>query len=297
LSCLFAQGTLEHPFIEKRDLKSATCLTCHPAKKAAKFVHTAVGRGCENCHQAASENNKTTVTLVAEGGDLCARCHVPNGDPVLHEPYQAGRCLVCHDPHTGSYAGQIRTQVNVLCLGCHGTGQSGVKVNPDENFVELPGRQTVSLQEYGRAPKIDAGHSESNFPHSASGPIRVKEPLKLGAETTCLSCHDPHSSQAQHLLRRAAEPQGNVKAYKSTGKSEDPQVQEFLLSNSIRKRTIVQIGALCCKTQRSAGIEIETSRKAQKLNAFQRTQRTNLSYVWQSHCGLYPARRVSKQCS
>jgi predicted CXXCH cytochrome family protein len=208
LSRIFAQGTLDHPFIETKDLKSDTCLTCHATKKAAKFVHTAVGMGCENCHQAASKNNETTITLVADGGDLCARCHAATNGRVLHQPYQAGRCLICHDPHSGGYSGQIRAQVNVLCLGCYGTAQPDVKVNKYNKLAILPGGQTVSLEEYGRARKIDGRHSESHRSQNALGPVAVKAPGQSGTETTCLSCHDPHTSQAQHLLRSAVDTLG-----------------------------------------------------------------------------------------
>ena len=71
---LRAQTVTEHPYIEPKDIKSETCLGCHPDKKEGKFVHSAVASGCETCHQATSEKEKeeTTVTLVAQGGKLCA---------------------------------------------------------------------------------------------------------------------------------------------------------------------------------------------------------------------------------
>jgi predicted CXXCH cytochrome family protein len=172
----------EHPFIEKRDIKLETCLTCHPGKQDAKFVHTAVGRGCENCHQAASENYKTTITLLATGGDLCAMCHVAKKNPVLHGPYKAGQCLVCHDPHTGAYKAQLRAAVNILCLSCHGLGQPNVKVDPQTKSVVLLGEQKESLDEYARAPKIGGGHPENNPPDRARGAVTAQE-----AAPNCLS--------------------------------------------------------------------------------------------------------------
>ena len=88
-----AEEPIEHPFIEPKDIKSQTCLTCHPEKKEGKFVHSAVRMGCENCHQAISEKNKTTITLVATGGDLCAKCHETRKDPVLHGPIRTANAL------------------------------------------------------------------------------------------------------------------------------------------------------------------------------------------------------------
>jgi predicted CXXCH cytochrome family protein len=202
---LLAEDTLEHPLLDIKDIKSDTCLKCHPTKNDAKFVHSAVRMGCENCHEAATENNKTTITLAATGGDLCAKCHEANKDPVQHEPAKAGQCLICHDPHTGDYKAQTRAEVNTLCLSCHGVGQTNVKVNPETKLVAVLGRQIISLDEYSQAPKLAEGHSENNMASMASDPAIVKEPGKPDAEPNCLFCHDPHASKAEHLLRRAAD--------------------------------------------------------------------------------------------
>lgn len=82
-----AEGEIKHSFIEQRGIKSETLLTCHPEKKQGKSVHTAVGMGCENSHQAVSENGTTTITPVAPGGELCAMCHGPKKAPVMHDPH------------------------------------------------------------------------------------------------------------------------------------------------------------------------------------------------------------------
>jgi len=205
LNRLFAQGTAEHPFIEKKDIQSETCLTCHPGKREAKFVHTAVSVGCENCHKVASENYKTTITLWATGGELCATCHEVNKDRLLHRPYKAGQCSVCHDPHTGAHKAQTRAAVNTLCLSCHGLDQPNVKVDPLAKTVVLLGEQTESLDEYAQAPKIGGGHPKSNLPRVAGEPVTAKGSVKIDAEPNCLTCHDPHSSNAEHLLRDGAQ--------------------------------------------------------------------------------------------
>ena len=205
---LSAGDAVEHPLIEIKDIKSATCLKCHPTKNNAKFVHSAVGMGCESCHKAATENNKTTITLLAAGGDLCAKCHELKKDPVLHGPYKAGQCLICHNPHTGAYKAQTRAAVNTLCLGCHMLNQPDTRVNAETKMVSLLDGRVYDLASWESAPKIGGGHSENNMPRMASDPVIVKEPGKLDAELNCLSCHDPHASQAEHLLRKAAEGRG-----------------------------------------------------------------------------------------
>jgi predicted CXXCH cytochrome family protein len=197
---LFAEETLEHPFIEKKDIRSETCLTCHPEKKDAKFVHTAIGMGCESCHHVVSRDMKTTITLLATGGELCAKCHEAKIAPVLHWPYKAGRCLICHDPHTGAYPNQLRGPQDTLCLSCHGTGQSNVKVNPENKLVVLLGDQTVSLDEYRQAPKLSLDNSGTSGHPTKGHPLSGRDPRKKGATMSCLSCHDPHSSALPNLM-------------------------------------------------------------------------------------------------
>jgi len=200
-----AGQTTEHPFIAPEDIKSETCLTCHPDKKEGKAVHTAVGMGCENCHQATSEKDKekTTITLIATGGELCAMCHEASKDPVQHGPYKAGQCLVCHEPHSSNFPRQTRAAVNTLCVSCHATGQPDVKVNADAKTVSLLGGRTFDLASYEKATKITAEHSDRSAAPTVSHPVTGKDPRKPGAELNCISCHDPHASKAEHLLHKA----------------------------------------------------------------------------------------------
>ena len=197
--------TSDHPYLEAKDSKSEACLKCHPAKNQGKFVHTAVGKGCESCHQVASADDKTTITLRATGGELCSKCHEINQDTLLHGPYKAGQCLLCHNPHTGAYPAQTRAAVSTLCLGCHMLNQPDTRVNAESKTVTLLDGMTYDLASWESAPKISAGHFENSLPHSATAPATVRESGKLNPEPNCLACHDPHLSQTKHLLRKAAD--------------------------------------------------------------------------------------------
>jgi predicted CXXCH cytochrome family protein len=196
-----AEDQVEHPFIDTKDIKTETCLKCHPEKNTGKYVHTAISSGCDSCHLVESANNKTKITPTATGGDLCAMCHEAPKDPVVHGPVKAGECLVCHDPHTGDYPDQLRAATNKLCLSCHGANQPDVKVNLEIKTVALLGGQSVSLEEYRQAPKLGLDRSGTrNHPimgHPVSG---VKDPRKKGEMITCLSCHAPHSSELANLM-------------------------------------------------------------------------------------------------
>lgn len=192
--------TTEHPYIQPAAIKSETCLTCHPDKEEGKFVHPAVGMGCESCHQAASGKGKTTITPVATGGELCATCHEAKKDSVLHKPYRDGQCLICHDPHTSNFPRQVRAETNLLCLSCHGVNQPDVKVNREVETVSLLGRQTLALEDYRQAVKIGLDRSGTRGHPIMGHPITGKDPRQKDATISCLSCHAPHSSPAAKLL-------------------------------------------------------------------------------------------------
>ncbi len=41
-----ADAVIDHPVIQQKDIKSATCLTCHPEKTLGKFVYPALEMRC-----------------------------------------------------------------------------------------------------------------------------------------------------------------------------------------------------------------------------------------------------------
>jgi predicted CXXCH cytochrome family protein len=159
-----------------------------------------IAMSCLDCHLVASQNERTTITLVATGGELCARCHEAKPAQVMHGPYQAGQCLVCHDPHTGNFPRQTRAQANTLCLGCHAAGERDVKINAENQLVTLPGGQAVTLAEYRRALKITLDASGLSGHPLAGHPVSASDPRTGNSALSCLSCHDPHSSALPNLM-------------------------------------------------------------------------------------------------
>ena len=194
------QGSKEHPFVEANDLKPENCVKCHADVQKGKVVHTAMSSGCDTCHQAASANGKTTITDVATGGDLCSMCHEMEKGPVFHGPYKAGECLACHDPHSSNYPKATLAQTNMLCFTCHGANQPGVTVQANTKTVSVLGGQTISLDEYRKAIKIELDRNGATGHPIMGHPISGKVPGKKDVTLSCLSCHAPHSSALPNLM-------------------------------------------------------------------------------------------------
>ena len=203
--------TTDHPYLELKDQNSETCLKCHPTKVQGRFVHPAVEMGCDNCHQAASTEDKTSMSLIETGGTLCAKCHQFNTDRDLHDPYKSGQCLLCHDPHAGAYQAETRASESALCLGCHSLNRPDVRVNTQADTVSLLDGRVYDLKSWEAAPKIAVNHGEEN--DGPSAPIAVRKSGTANPKGRCLSCHNPHSSRSQHLLRGSAEPRGTGKPF------------------------------------------------------------------------------------
>jgi len=209
LCLLSSSGTrseepIEHPFLEAKDIKTATCLTCHPEMKEGRFVHTAVGLGCENCHHITSEQNETTITLLATGGELCARCHKAEEYPVLHGPYKTGQCLICHDPHSSEFKAQTRSARNSLCLECHAPRPATART------LSIFNLQKISKADFDAIPKIELDPTlRFGHPRPAHPVAEVADPMHRGERMSCLSCHDPHASTLPNLLI-VAKGSGNI---------------------------------------------------------------------------------------
>ena len=195
-----AQVTPEHPYIDPKDIKAESCLKCHPNVKAGKFVHTAVGMGCDNCHTATSEKNKTTMTYVAVGGDLCAMCHEAQKASVQHQPYKSGQCLVCHDPHTGSYANQLRASTNALCLECHGPDSDPQKLPGEHQVAIFDGKVKLPEDYFRQVPilplKYGLGHPTEKHPVADA----VNPKTKVAFQLNCLTCHQHHAGNVPAML-------------------------------------------------------------------------------------------------
>jgi predicted CXXCH cytochrome family protein len=105
---------------------------------------------------------------------LCFSCHEEQkerfyGERFQHGPTATGMCVLCHSPHGSEHALLLRKAAFDLCTACHAEQGSGRHV-----IAWGPGGQ--------------------------SHPTRGRpDPVKLGQELSCASCHNPHAAPAPKL--------------------------------------------------------------------------------------------------
>ena len=191
-----AHTLAEHPYIEANEIRSDTCLKCHPDKQGGKFTHAAVDSGCEICHLATSAKGKTSITLIATGGELCATCHdaTDAGSQKAHhgQPFATSRCTECHDPHGSDRPKLINNFVHQpfadnQCDSCHRAPREG----------------KVDVNEGGKRALCYTCHEDMQKQVESS---KSQHPV-FQTTDTCTVCHSPHASRVPRLLRSS---QGQV---------------------------------------------------------------------------------------
>ncbi|HAM52672.1 MAG TPA: hypothetical protein DCP92_18990 [Nitrospiraceae bacterium] len=108
--------------------------------------------------------------------DLCYTCHDKSAftKKDIHPPVEAGMCTSCHNPHASEHKRMLLDETNTLCMTCH----------TDSAF--------------------------KNRRHAVIGhPLQAKDITRGGAKEkykdfSCVSCHNPHSSDSMKLWRFGA---------------------------------------------------------------------------------------------
>ncbi len=204
---------------EKDAASSEACLNCHDTIAKAKFVHSAVKEaGCAACHDVKSDGTETTVSLVAEGNELCLTCHADKrpelGQLSVHTPVRTGSCITCHEPHGSQAAHLLRRATESrepgenLCLSCHSDITAQINKPKQHAAVDL-GCATCHTTH-----KSDpAGTPEGVFHLSKPQPALCLDCHDAGdatlqaahlnqpfARARCSECHNPHGSDQAKLL-------------------------------------------------------------------------------------------------
>ena len=150
--------------VKKRDL---FCIECHEIDMAEKKRHGTATWKCLSCH---SSEGEPKYAIKDETGLFCADCHKDEINTLsnltsIHPKFKGGECLICHGGHTPGDSAFLLKPVNQLCFECHKKIYTGFHVTPG---------------------------------HPLEG---KKDKAREGKEFNCSSCHLPHASDKEALLR------------------------------------------------------------------------------------------------
>lgn len=189
----------------------ANCtIKCHQDKGKAKHVHGPVGAGiCISCHSPHGTTNQSFVPR--EGAELCTICHQARQEEfeqeVIHSPVEEG-CTECHNPHESDMRYQLNAEgdtVSALCFTCH------------EEDIFMKENKHGPVEE-GDCIACHRPHSSPNASLLIASPEGgalcfechedLKEDFELEyihapVEESCAECHDPHSGEAEYMLKES----------------------------------------------------------------------------------------------
>ncbi|MHB8835767.1 MAG: cytochrome c3 family protein [Candidatus Methylomirabilia bacterium] len=181
---------------------SEVCRGCHDEVGRETFPHGALAaKGCLGCHRAHAAREKALLRAVRPA--LCFTCHPrPRfAQQTIHDPVREGDCGSCHPAHGAANEHLLVRPYPIeqylpfaagrygLCLECHDEGaltdperggDTGF-ANGARNLHALHLRDRVSLSELG---------------------------TRTQPGITCRNCHEPHSTESQHLIRRVLDCNG-----------------------------------------------------------------------------------------
>jgi predicted CXXCH cytochrome family protein len=198
------------------------CKTCHQDISGAHDrVHGPVSAGaCGACHEPHSSTHPRL--LVAEGRDLCLKCHVTTGleleqRSVVHAP-MLGDCLVCHEPHASDQPGILSTDASALCAACH-EDIADTATNASTQHAAVT-TQRACLNCHAAHASNHAGllkndamslcfecHNQAISLKDGGTLMNMKQLIERGkslhgaiAQTSCIKCHEIHGGGHRRLL-------------------------------------------------------------------------------------------------
>jgi predicted CXXCH cytochrome family protein len=158
------------------------CYSCHQNKISSnKYLHAPAEEwDCRDCHETRETGGKYSIPGLSE--EICANCHEEEISRwqdmrMMHGPTAVGQCTVCHDPHGSDWLSFVRTHTTDLCVSCHVDKESG--------------------------KHVIAGFSGKGHPT-----MGVPDPFTPDKEFTCSSCHSPHASEYDSMLRQDSSKMG-----------------------------------------------------------------------------------------
>ncbi|RKX30888.1 MAG: hypothetical protein DRP71_14295 [Verrucomicrobia bacterium] len=197
------------------------CYRCHPIIREQFRGHGADDEQlCINCHRLSADLTKRKTGVYTDMNP-CFLCHKDKigefAQDFIHGPVAGGTCTVCHNPHGSQFANNLRSPVPVLCLFCHTSidqMDDPVQHKPfadghcaDCHDAHATGNRWVLTRDSGELclgchedVVADGNH---RHPVGNKPKTRLKRDMALNDEgrMECLTCHHPHSGEAEYLLR------------------------------------------------------------------------------------------------
>jgi len=149
------------------------CYNCHNESKfRGKLVHAPVAKGlCMRCHSPHASNFNSI--LISDSPEICYRCHDkgPFTKKHIHVVIAVPNgCNLCHNAHASDSPHLLSKPIIELCTGCHKAQEKGMHL-----VAPVPGQ----------------------IVHPVTG---VPDPSNPKRELSCVSCHNPHSSNFPKLF-------------------------------------------------------------------------------------------------
>ena len=192
--------------------KGASCVTaeCHAKFTDAAQIHRPIAeKACDACHGDDIGGHK--YPLKRGKTETCTFCHAVAGTAThQHAPLKDGQggCGSCHDPHVSQTKFLLKADnVEQLCASCH-KNKPELKKFAHEPFAK--GQCTLCHEPHQSASaKLLRGGSgndhcfacHKSLKSTFAGARSVHKP----AQEACITCHDPHSSEFAHELKKPVE--------------------------------------------------------------------------------------------
>jgi len=184
---------------------------CHQQLTETKWVHAPVAtEGCAVCHQQDEHLSDHKFFTPATDSESCFSCHDFDDSPEsIHEPFQLGTCMDCHDPHGGDRKSFIKTKTTQeLCITCHDEVDNAFAHHPVNQGDCLTCHEahqskhgnllTTTRSTLCLGCHQDIDHAGVFNPvTSDSKPGYIHQPVLEGG---CMECHQPHGSDFSAML-------------------------------------------------------------------------------------------------
>jgi len=203
-----------------RPVEQAACHQCHDPHASAQkglfreSIHAPFAAGdCATCHPVADAPDPFATNKPI--GPLCAECHADAVEASQHASFPhvsagGGRCVECHNPHTGHGTALLRKAAPALCTDCHDPG--GSSSGEDGRHLTHSGFECTTCHASHGAEQpllfVDDSVEVCGTCHTHEHGIRhplgedTKDP-RTGNPMTCLSCHGIHRAEGEWYLFEA----------------------------------------------------------------------------------------------